>query len=200
MSEVGFTKIEEKATSSQVEGKQPETEAEIIDSIDLALSQIDSLYSGIQANLEKFEIKNVSKAVQKYVLLRDKLSVARKSFESFETFSKDRQEGINQYLIAKSDDEGGVQNFSTPFGTAYRKTKVSYRVQDWEAYTEWMKKEDMLNCVEKRPAKTAVQEYFESVEVENANLSPEELETKYKNPVPPGLERYVEIEFGFRKS
>lgn len=177
--------------------------------IDGKLEQINQLFTEIEIELSQFPIKNVSTAVLKYIKLRDKLGVARKAFETFETLAKNAQDVINQYLIAKSDEEGGIQNFNTPFGTAYRKTKISYRVQDWDAYINWMSNNDMLHCVEKRPAKTAVQEYFDSIESENdllmkalksGEISEQEFEEKYVSPTPPGLERHVELEFGFRKS
>lgn len=176
--------------------------------IDEKLSKIYDLFQELEVELDQFPVKNVSSAVLKYIKLRDKAGIARKCFENFETFTKDRQGVINEYLLAKSEDEGGIQNFNTPYGTAYRKTKVSYRVQDWESYSLWMKSNDMLHCVEKRPAKTAVQEYFDSVNAENAELEKRfknkeidthEFEALYVVPTPPGLERHVEIEFGFRK-
>lgn len=176
--------------------------------IDQKLSEIDNLFQELEVEFGRYEIKNVSSAVLKYIKLRDKLGVARKSFESFESFAKGHQEVINEYLLKKSEDEGGIQNFNTPYGTAYRKTKISYRVQDWTAFSDWMQENNMLHCVEKRPAKLAVQEYFESVESENNDLdnqfkkneiSAEQFESLYKSPTPPGLERHVELEFGFRK-
>ena len=176
--------------------------------IDDKLAQIANLFNELEVELDQYPVKNVTSAVLKFIKLRDKLSIGRKSFENFESFAKNHQEVINQFLLAKSDEEGGVQNFSTPYGTAYRKTKVAFRVQDWPSYADWMQENDMLHCVEKRPAKMAVQEYFDSVNVENdahelalksGEITQEEFESRYKVPTPPGLERHVEIEFGFRK-
>ena len=124
---------------------------------------------------------DIQSAVGNYVELRDLLSVDRKSWEDYESMVKDEMTRISMYLRDKGD-EFGVDSFSTPYGTAYRNVKTSYRIESWEDYSAWMRDTNNMQCVEKRPAKLAVKDVID--------------ECGY---LPPGLTEFVEVEFNVRR-
>ena len=146
------------------------------------LNQIDILFTELALDVQNISQSNIEELVGKYIGIRNVLSSARKSFETFESSSKGMQEAINAVLVQTANDLG-VESFATKKGTAFRKIKTAYRVEDWESYVEWMKENDALHCVEKRPAKMAVEEIH--------NESGE---------IPAGLRFEQTIEFQFRKN
>lgn len=81
--------------------------------------------------------KTIDTLVQDYVRLRDELSEKRKIFDAYEADIKDQLEIISMSIKEKAD-ELGVDSFKTAYGTAFRNTKESYRISDWNAYAEWM--------------------------------------------------------------
>lgn len=125
----------------------------------------------------------IQTAVGNYVELRDMLGIERKSWETFEGETKNEMERISMFLRDKGD-ELGVDSFATPYGTAYRNTKTSYRIEQdgWEKFSKWMAETDNLQCVEKRPAKLSVKEILDTT-----------------GELPPGLYQEVEVEFNVRR-
>lgn len=126
--------------------------------------------------------KTIDTLVQDYVRLRDELSEKRKIFDAYETDIKDQLEIISMSIKEKAD-ELGVDSFKTAYGTAFRNTKESYRISDWNAYAEWMLSTGNIHCVEKRPAKLSVKEIHDET-----------------GELPPGLDHIVEIEFSVRRA
>ena len=151
-------------------------------SIDQKVELIAQTLEELMIDLDQIPSSNISKAVGKYIILRDKLGSIRKAYTLFEDSVKGRQETLNVMMVQKGQEDG-VDSFKTPLGTAFKKIKNSYRVQDWDAYSTWLIENDNMHCVEKRAAKTAVEE----IHIETGE-------------VPPGLEHIQEIEYQFRKS
>lgn len=153
-----------------------------------ALSQLDSkIYEAvndIRAVLKPkpfAEYSNIQQAVGNYVMYRDMLGIERKSWEDHESDVKDEMTRISMWLRDRGD-ELGVDGFNTPFGTAYRNTKTSYRIEDWSKFSAWMRDTDNMQCVEKRAAKLAVKEIYGK----NGEL-------------PEGLNEFIEVEFNVRR-
>lgn len=125
---------------------------------------------------------SINEAVRVYVQLRDQLGIERKSWETHESEVKSYQEKISMFLRDKGD-ELGVDSFNTQFGTAYRNTKTSYRIENWDEFKAWILETGNLQCVEKRPAKLAVKEIYETDGI-----------------LPNGLNEFVEVEFNVRRA
>lgn len=125
----------------------------------------------------------ISEAIGNYVSLRDQLREDSASFKEHEDAIKGELERISMWLRDKGD-ELGVDNFSTPTGTAYRKVKTQYRSASWQDFLAWMKETDNLQCVEKRPAQLAVKEIVDA---------------DPNHTIPPGLEAFVEVEFAVNR-
>lgn len=124
---------------------------------------------------------DISSACKNYVELRDQLTIERKAWEDHEAAVKGEMERISMWLRDRGD-ELGVDSFNSPYGTAYRNVKTSYRVENWNDYAAWLLKTGNLHCVEKRPAKLAVKEVYEET-----------------GELPPGLLEFVEVEFNVRR-
>lgn len=153
-----------------------------------ALSQLDNkIYetvNDIRVLLSHQPFKpyaDIKQAVANYVEYRDMLGIERKSWEDHEREVKDEMTRISMYLRDKGD-EMGVDSFNTPYGTAYRNVKKSFRIEDWIAYSTWMRETDNLQCVEKRAAKLAVQDIIDET-----------------GSIPPGLTEWIEVEFNVRR-
>ncbi|MEG1232233.1 MAG: hypothetical protein RSE18_00230 [Acinetobacter sp.] len=156
--------------------------AEIAPSIDEKLEKIDQLFEELSLDIQQLDHSKVEEMIAKYILVRNKLTLGRKSFETFETSAKAIQDVLNATLV-QIGNETGVESFKTASGTAFRKIKKAYRVEDWDAYSAWLLETGNMHCVEKRPAKMAVEE----IHTENGE-------------VPPGLRFEQEIEYQFRKA
>lgn len=155
---------------------------ETMKSIDNKVELITQALEELMIDLDQIPSSNISKAVGKYIILRDKLGSVRKAYTLFEDSVKGRQETLNVMMVQKGQEDG-VDSFKTPLGTAFKKVKNSYRVQDWETFSAWLIENDNMHCVEKRAAKTAVEEIHNET-----------------GEVPPGLDHIQEIEYQFRKS
>lgn len=127
------------------------------------------------------QYSDISSACRNYVELRDQLSIERKAWEDHEAAVKGEMDKISMWLRDRGD-ELGVDSFNSPYGTAYRNIKTSYRVEKWDDYSAWMLRTGNIHCVEKRPAKLAVKEVYEQT-----------------GELPPGLLEFVEVEFNVRR-
>jgi hypothetical protein len=159
--------LTEKSKLSQLDSKILDSVVEIRDTL------IPKPYPGYTG---------INEAVRVYVQLRDQLSVERKAWETHESEVKSYQDKISMFLRDKGD-ELGVDSFNTQYGTAYRNTKTSYRIESWDEFKDWMMKTGNLQCVEKRAAKLAVKEIYE-----------------LEGQLPAGLNEFVEVEFNVRRA
>lgn len=101
--------------------------------------------------------------VQRYVLLRDKKSQLKKAYEaSVEDINAalERLEGA----IKKQLDEMGAESIRTEHGTAFKKTSTSATVADWDSLLPFIQENQRWDMLEKRVAKTAVDQYVEEFE------------------------------------
>lgn len=101
--------------------------------------------------------------VQRYVLLRDKKSQLKKAYEaSVEDINAalERLEGA----IKTQLDEMGAESIRTEHGTAFKKTSTSATVADWDSLLGFVRENERWDMLEKRVAKTAVDQYVEEFE------------------------------------
>lgn len=134
----------------------------------------------LDIDLKDLSIKEMLEA---YINIRDALDVKRKEYQTFEASSKDTLERISMALRDKADEQG-VDNFTIKgFATAYRNTKTSYRVRDWDEVVKYIKETNNFHIVEKRVAKLAVAEIH-----------------KETGDIPPGLDFHLEVEFNVRRA
>lgn len=125
---------------------------------------------------------NIEAIVTEFRDIRDSLDSARKEFKRLEKESKERMAELAMQL-REIADEMGVDSFRTSAGTAYRVTSESFRVGNWTEVLEFIKATDNWQMLEKRIAKLATKEVYDS-----------------SGELPPGVEYEVEIDFVVRKS
>ena len=123
-------------------------------------------------NFEKIE-----DAIEAYVEMRD----AKRLFDKEAKAKSEEMEyfldSVSMWLLRKADELGVDSFVSKTYGTAYRNTKKSYRVTDWDAFIAYIKETDNYQLLEKRVAKRAAAEIHAEERI-----------------VPPGLDYIEEVE------
>lgn len=136
-----------------------------------------------ERELSRLRLTPINEIVLEYIGTRDHLDEKRHEFQAIERELKAKMTMMSMVLREKADSLG-VDNFNIRgVGTAYRNTKTSYRVSDWNSYVNWLVQTGNFHCVEKRAAKLAVQEVHRN-----------------SGEVPPGLDFVQEIEFLVRRN
>lgn len=110
--------------------------------------------------------------VAKYVQLRDTKAAMKKQFESKVAPLDDAMKKIEAVLLNASNTLG-TDSFKTGSGTAYVSVKTSASIGDWDAYQNFLNtlpEEERWYYLDKRPAKSAIDQYRED-----------------HNDVPPGI-------------
>ena len=59
-------------------------------------------------------------------------------------------------------NKAGAQNITTPHGTAYTSTVMKAKVDDFDAFWEYVRMADASGLIEQRASKDAVEEHIES--------------------------------------
>lgn len=98
--------------------------------------------------------------VGKYVEVRDKkadLTAAYKEKVAKIDAVLDKIESI----LLQQFELGGMDSVKTPHGTAYKTTKTSYGVADWDAALDFIKAHELWHVLERRVAKAGVESYKE---------------------------------------
>lgn len=124
----------------------------------------------------------VEDLVTKYIELRgkrDEIMNAAKAKAAKIDEALAKVEGVLLQLF----DEQGMQSVKTPHGTAYKSTRTSATVADWEQVLGFIRENDAWPMLEKRVNKTAVAEYMEST-----------------GELPPGVNVRTEVTLNIRRS
>lgn len=148
------------------------------------IGQADPMHelSAEERELARLRLMRVDDVIMEYLGTRDQLDDARHAFQKVEADLKSKIATMSMVLREKADVLG-LDNFSVRgVATAYRNTKTSYRVGDWETFVTWVIKTGNTQCLEKRVAKLA------TAEVESA-----------LGETPPGVEKAQEVEFLVRR-
>jgi hypothetical protein len=120
--------------------------------------------------------------VEKYIKLRDKKALMTADF-------KERMAHINEVLdqvesaLLHQFKELGVESVRTSSGTAFRSTRYSATVADWDATLDFIKANEHWQMLEHRVSKQAVEEY----KSEHGDL-------------PPGVDWREEVTVNIRRS
>lgn len=149
----------------------------------VALADPFNKQSAEELDLARLRSMKVDAIVAEYLGTRDHLDEKRHEYQRVEKELKETLDRMSMVLREKAD-EIGVDNFNVRgLATAYRNVKTSYRVGDWEAFSQWIIDTKNTQCLEKRVAKLA------TVEVERA-----------MGAVPPGVDKIEEVEFLVRRA
>jgi len=124
----------------------------------------------------------INDVIGAYIALRDKKEAVEKQHKAELAPINEQIEKLGAWLQKQLLDQQ-LENFRGAAGTAFLQSTTSCRVQDFDAFLEWVKQNGAWAFLEKRASKTVVQDYIES----------------YKE-VPPGLEVQQAVEVRVRRS
>ena len=120
--------------------------------------------------------------VNKYIELRDaKSRVKAKADEKIAKLDAVLDK-IEAALLAEFT-ESGIESLRTKAGTAYKQTRTSAGVADWEAVLRFIQDNELWHMLEKRVSKSAVEQFKDA----NGDL-------------PPGLNWREEVVINVRRS
>ena len=120
--------------------------------------------------------------VEKFIALRDKRQEMKSEYEQRVAHIDSLMQKIEGILL-KTLDEQGLQSVKTPSGTAYRSTRTSATIADWDAFLGHVREHDAYEMLERRCSKSAVEQY------KAAN-----------DDLPPGVNWREEVVVNFRRS
>jgi hypothetical protein len=104
------------------------------------------------------ELEDVS-LLKIFIGLRDKRSQRKADYDADDAGDKDKQNRIETEFLRRFNERGIDNVSSREFGTAYRSTRSSATVADWEAVLDHVKEQGGWELLERRVSKGAIQQY-----------------------------------------
>jgi hypothetical protein len=106
--------------------------------------------------------------IKRYVQIRDSQSQRKAAYDLDDQKDKSMRLGIETEFLRRFNERGIDSVSSRDFGVAYRTTRTSTSVADFEALLGHVKENEAWELIERRVNKTAVQEFVE----EHGDLPP----------------------------
>lgn len=123
------------------------------------------------------------KLIASYIKIRDTRAQRKAAFDAEDAGDKQKQEKLEGEMIERLNSRG-AQSISTNFGTAYKATRTSATVADWDAFFfNYVVPNNAWELLEHRASKSGVEQYREE-----------------NDDVPPGINWREEIVVNFRRS
>jgi len=102
---------------------------------------------------------NKSEVVETYIKLRDRRAKRKTAYELEDIADKASQEKIEAYLL-RDFQETGVDSIKTSAGTAYKSSRTSATVADWDSFFQgYVVPNQAWEMLEHRVSKDAVSQY-----------------------------------------
>lgn len=105
--------------------------------------------------------------VQKYIELRDAKAQIKAKYDQKVGKLDAAMEKI-EAIILLDFNEQGIESMRTSAGTAYKQTRVSAGVADWDAARDFIVENGLWNMLERRVNKSAIEQYKDA----NGDLPP----------------------------
>lgn len=103
----------------------------------------------------------IDDVVEGYIKLRDqKKEIAARHKEELAGI-KAKMDTMEGWLMRELNTLG-VESAKTDAGTAYKSKRSSVKVQDWEAFFDFVQKNELYHFLEHRASKAAVEEFAEA--------------------------------------
>lgn len=96
--------------------------------------------------------------VDNYIALRDKKAGLKAAFDASVVDINVMLDRCEAFLLTKMTEQG-VESYKTAAGTAYRQTRTSATVADWDCLLPFIQRNELWNMLERRVSKVAVEEY-----------------------------------------
>lgn len=104
------------------------------------------------------ELDDVS-LLKLFIGLRDRRAQRKAAYDEDDASDKDKQNKIEVEFLRRFQ-ERGIDNVSArDVGTAYKSTRASATVADWDAFLEHVQENDAWEMLERRVNKTAVEQF-----------------------------------------
>lgn len=110
---------------------------------------------------------NFNEVVSKYIQLRDKKAQLKAEYDAKVVKIDEVMDKVESVLI-KHFAETGVESIRTDAGTAYKTTRTSAPIADWDAFLAHVIETEDYHLLEHRASKKAVEEYKQT----NQDLPP----------------------------
>ena len=105
----------------------------------------------------------IDEVVAAYIKLRDKKKVIAERHKEELAKTNEVMEFMENWLM-KELNTLGVESAKTEVGTAYKKKRTSIKVQDFDAFLDFVKENDCWHMLDKRANKSAMEEFLEAQE------------------------------------
>ena len=99
--------------------------------------------------------------LQMFIKLRDRREQRKAAFNADDATDKDKQSRIEVEFLRRFNERGTDNTSSREHGTAYRSTRSSVTIADWDIFLTHVKKNEAWELLEHRANKKNAQEYTE---------------------------------------
>jgi len=104
------------------------------------------------------EVDDVS-LLKFFIALRDRRAERKAAYQADDEGDRHKQEKIETEFLRRFQDRG-IDNVSARgVGTAYKSTRASATVADWDAFLEHVQENEAWEMLERRVNKTAVEQF-----------------------------------------
>lgn len=125
---------------------------------------------------------DINKLVDQYIQLRDKKAIIKAGYDAKVKNIEMALDKVEAVLL-KHFESTGAESVKTSSGTAYKSTRTSVTVADWDSFLSYVRDEEAWELLEHRAAKKQVEEF------KSANEA-----------LPPGLNYSAEVVINVRRS
>lgn len=122
-------------------------------------------------------------AIRGYLALRRQFEDLRETHKAAEAVVRGRMDKLEAFFLDFLNKSGGDTIAVRDVGTVFKQDVCSVSIEDWDAALAWIRAHDAWEFLEKRLAKSAVQEFAAST-----------------NELPPGVAMSTTTEVRIRKS
>lgn len=126
---------------------------------------------------------DVNRLTKTYIKIRDARSQLRKDWMVEDTKLKEKLEKIESALL-KFLNETQQNSSKTDSGIVYRQEEITPTGADWDAFYQWVAKNNAFDALERRIKKTFISEYMDA----------------HEGGIPPGVSVYREYVVRVRRS
>lgn len=105
---------------------------------------------------------SVKKVIEGYIQLRDNKDAIKKRHKDELAPVNEKMMMIENWLLGELTTAESDSITAKGVGTAFKSTRTSAKIDDWETVLKHIKEEELWHMLERRISKTAVEEYIEA--------------------------------------
>lgn len=101
----------------------------------------------------------LASAVERYIALRDERTALKRRYQEEDVKLRSQQDAIEAAML-EFLNKTGSESIRTGSGTFYKSTQSSVRMEDWEAFLDYVQKNERWDLLHRAASKSAVEEYL----------------------------------------